>query len=199
MKICHSEPRLVFDGVRNLLFPWPFCEQQIPHPQTRVRDDNRGFFRSLWSRALTLHRSCTEVATHGLRDTASAPTAVSPMCDECSRQACRASCQVRSRCDLAGCSRPHRLRPQRRGPHYTKREAQEQPVERRGSGKCEQRGNGESRDTQQSDHGSLPVVRQGDGIPAANRHVVEKRMVMVIKRRKYCGTQHTMLLPTHIE
>jgi hypothetical protein len=42
VKICHSEPRLVFDGVRNLLFPWPFCEQQILHPQTtRVRDNKR--------------------------------------------------------------------------------------------------------------------------------------------------------------
>ena len=48
MKICHSEPRLVFDGVRNQVFPWPFCEQQIPHPETtRIRDDKRGFFRRL--------------------------------------------------------------------------------------------------------------------------------------------------------
>src|SRR5258708_4543884 len=36
------------NGVRNLLFPWPSCEQQIPHPQTtRVREDKRAFFRSL--------------------------------------------------------------------------------------------------------------------------------------------------------
>ena len=34
--------------MRNLLFPWLSCEQQIPHPQTtRVRDDKRAFFRSL--------------------------------------------------------------------------------------------------------------------------------------------------------
>jgi hypothetical protein len=47
-KICHSEPRSVFERVRNLLFPWLSCEQQIPHLQTtRVRDDRRAFFRSL--------------------------------------------------------------------------------------------------------------------------------------------------------
>jgi hypothetical protein len=34
--------------VRNLLFPWFSCEQQIPHPQTtRVRDDKSDFFLRL--------------------------------------------------------------------------------------------------------------------------------------------------------
>jgi hypothetical protein len=34
--------------VRNLLFRWFSCEQQIPHQQTtRVRDDKSDFFRSL--------------------------------------------------------------------------------------------------------------------------------------------------------
>jgi len=47
-KMCHSEPRSVLNGLRNLLFPWFSCEQQIPHPKTtRVRDDKSDFFRSL--------------------------------------------------------------------------------------------------------------------------------------------------------
>ncbi len=41
-------PVRFLNGVRNLLFPWFPCEQQIPHPQTtRVRDDKSDFFRSL--------------------------------------------------------------------------------------------------------------------------------------------------------
>ena len=41
-------PVRFLNGVRNLLFPWFSCEQQIPHPQTtRVRDDKSDFFRSL--------------------------------------------------------------------------------------------------------------------------------------------------------
>jgi hypothetical protein len=37
-------PVRFLNGVRNLLFPWLSCEQQIPHPQTtRVRDDKRAF------------------------------------------------------------------------------------------------------------------------------------------------------------
>jgi hypothetical protein len=41
-------PDRFLNGVRNLLFPWFSCEQQIPHPQTtRVRDDKSDFFRSL--------------------------------------------------------------------------------------------------------------------------------------------------------
>jgi len=41
-------PVRFLNGVRNLLFLWFPCEQQIPHPQTtRVRDDKSDFFRSL--------------------------------------------------------------------------------------------------------------------------------------------------------
>jgi hypothetical protein len=41
-------PVRFLNGVRNLLFLWFSCEQQIPHPQTtRVRDDKSDFFRSL--------------------------------------------------------------------------------------------------------------------------------------------------------
>jgi hypothetical protein len=41
-------PVRFLNGVKNLLFPWFSCEQQIPHPQTtRVRDDKSHFFRSL--------------------------------------------------------------------------------------------------------------------------------------------------------
>ena len=41
-------PVRFLNGVRNLLFPWLSCEQQIPHPQTtRVRDDKRAFLRGL--------------------------------------------------------------------------------------------------------------------------------------------------------
>ena len=40
-------PVCSLNGVRDLLFPWFSCEQQIPHPQTtRVRDDKSEFFRS---------------------------------------------------------------------------------------------------------------------------------------------------------
>jgi hypothetical protein len=42
------KPVRFLNGARNLLFPWLFCEKQIPHPQTtRVRDDRCAFFRSL--------------------------------------------------------------------------------------------------------------------------------------------------------
>jgi hypothetical protein len=49
-------PVRFLNGVRNLLFPWFSCEQQIPHP-TRVRDDKSDFFRSLLCRLGPLHES----------------------------------------------------------------------------------------------------------------------------------------------
>jgi hypothetical protein len=52
-------PVRFLNGVRNLLFPWFSCEQQIPHPQTtRVRDDKSDFFRSLLGKQ----------RNHGIRD-----------------------------------------------------------------------------------------------------------------------------------
>src|ERR1700730_2279943 len=96
------------------------------------------------------------------------------MRSERSRQACGPAHQFRPRYNLARC----------RGPHHTKRKPQEQPVERCGCGECEQRGKSESRDTEQSDHGSLPVVRQGDGIPAANPYLVENRIAIGFSKVK---------------
>ncbi len=61
-KTCHSEPRSVFERVRNLLFPWLSCEQQISHPQTtRVRDDKRAFFRSLLEAPPGVQVDCSSI------------------------------------------------------------------------------------------------------------------------------------------
>jgi len=63
-KICHSEPRSVLNRVRNLLFPWLSCEQQIPHPQTtRVRDDKSDCFRSLLAQQTPACLACAYRST----------------------------------------------------------------------------------------------------------------------------------------
>jgi hypothetical protein len=42
---CHSEARLPFAGLRNLLFPYAvFMRQQIPRPLQRAGDDMWGGF-----------------------------------------------------------------------------------------------------------------------------------------------------------
>jgi hypothetical protein len=52
------KPVRFLNGVRNLLFPWFYCEQQIPHPQTtRVRDDKSDFFRSPLDPLIQLEQS----------------------------------------------------------------------------------------------------------------------------------------------
>jgi hypothetical protein len=61
-------PVRFLNGVRNLLFPWFSCEQQIPHPQTtRVRDDKSDFFRSLlvryWRSPRPILRDASEEAS----------------------------------------------------------------------------------------------------------------------------------------
>jgi hypothetical protein len=80
-------PVRFLNGVRNLLFPWFSCEQQIPHPQTtRVRDDKSDFFPSLLGNVvLKIQRLTNEKSCRFSVDEPVGGNAVSMMVGLCKR------------------------------------------------------------------------------------------------------------------